>query len=147
MTNLEIILPATSEEPLADILRAITEAIVKQDNDKWVGGFFGGSYGYGAPWDSDVFQMHPFCWCDADDCPWCGYQVDDRPTPQALAHGALPDEPDQSAPNFWHKPSGLRVWWYKYIGRGMETHALPFDLTPIFRDCISDIAAQGGEAR
>lgn len=22
-------------------------------------------------------------------------------------------------PNFWHKPSGLRVHWYKYIGRSM----------------------------
>jgi hypothetical protein len=22
-----------------------------------------------------------------------------------------------SAPHFWHKASGLRVWWYKYIGR------------------------------
>ena len=28
-------------------------------------------------------------------------------------------EPGKGAPNFWHKPSGLRVWWYKYIGRGM----------------------------
>lgn len=24
------------------------------------------------------------------------------------------------APNFWHKPSGLKVWWYKWIGRDME---------------------------
>jgi len=24
------------------------------------------------------------------------------------------------APNFWHKPSGLKVRWYKYIGRDME---------------------------
>lgn len=23
-------------------------------------------------------------------------------------------------PNFWHKPSGLKVRWYKYIGRDME---------------------------
>lgn len=26
----------------------------------------------------------------------------------------------QRAPNFWHKPSGLRVSWYKYIGRDNE---------------------------
>lgn len=24
------------------------------------------------------------------------------------------------APNFWHKPTGLRVHWYKYIGRDMK---------------------------
>lgn len=33
--------------------------------------------------------------------------------------------PGHSAPNFWHKPSGFRVWWYKYIGRGVETHGEP----------------------
>ena len=33
--------------------------------------------------------------------------------------------PSQSAPNFWHKPSGFKVWWYKYIGRDMETHGTP----------------------
>src|SRR5690606_41498522 len=26
-------------------------------------------------------------------------------------------------PHFWHKPSGLRVRWYKYIGRGMGVRA------------------------
>ena len=30
--------------------------------------------------------------------------------------------PNQTAPNFWHKPSGFKVWWYKHIGRGMETN-------------------------
>lgn len=28
--------------------------------------------------------------------------------------------PNQSAPHFWHKRSGLKVWWYKWIGRDME---------------------------
>lgn len=28
--------------------------------------------------------------------------------------------PSQAAPNFWYKPTGLRVWWYKYIGRSTE---------------------------
>ncbi len=26
----------------------------------------------------------------------------------------------QQAPNFWHKPTGFRVSWYKWIGRSME---------------------------
>lgn len=43
-------------------------------------------------------------------------------TDRALGHDWLPQ---QSAPNFWHKPSGFKVWWYKYIGRDMETHGEP----------------------
>lgn len=31
-------------------------------------------------------------------------------------------ECSKDAPNFWHKPSGLKIWWYKYIGRGMDFH-------------------------
>lgn len=33
--------------------------------------------------------------------------------------------PPQSAPNFWHKPSGFKVWWYKYIGRDVEMYGTP----------------------
>ncbi len=41
------------------------------------------------------------------ECAFClGEQHADR--------GAIAGRP---APNFWHKPSALRVWWYKYIGR------------------------------
>ena len=29
-------------------------------------------------------------------------------------------EPGHPAPNFWHKPTGLKVWWYKYIGRSCD---------------------------
>lgn len=32
--------------------------------------------------------------------------------------------PNQCAPNFWHKPSNSRIWWYKWIGRGMEVQLL-----------------------
>jgi hypothetical protein len=35
--------------------------------------------------------------------------------------GAVPGHP---APNFWHKPTGLKAWWYKYIGRGMLVSSL-----------------------
>lgn len=43
-------------------------------------------------------------------------------------------------PNFLHRASGLEVRWYRYIGRGMEVENLPSDLTPIFNECIADIA-------
>ncbi len=26
---------------------------------------------YGTEVDNDVFMMHPFCWCERSDCPWC----------------------------------------------------------------------------
>lgn len=37
----------------------------------------------------------------------------------ATKHGG---EPRRPAPNFWYKPTDFKVWWYKYIGRDMETN-------------------------
>ena len=31
-------------------------------------------------------------------------------------------EPGEGAANFWYKPLDFKVWWYKYIGRGMKTN-------------------------
>ncbi|KKM01780.1 hypothetical protein LCGC14_1790990 [marine sediment metagenome] len=49
--------------------------------------------------------------------------------------------PGHSAPNFWHKPSGLKIWWYKYIGRGMEQ--IPKVTLPqwgkIYFECLTSI--------
>lgn len=42
-------------------------------------------------------------------------------------------------PNFWHKPTNLRVTWYKYIGRDMHTRNLPADLSPIMADCVASL--------
>lgn len=168
--DIEIILPAVSDEPVADMLRAITEAIVLRDEKKWVGGFLGGHFGYGAEWNSDVFLMHPYCWCETEDCPWCGgcfcpsntwrdepskYLEGDkcawcRGVHRHAEYGALPpdEHPHYGAPNFWHKSSGLRIWWYKYIGRDMQVVGdAPPNLTPLFRECLEDVAAQGTEAR
>lgn len=49
-------------------------------------------------------------------------------SPQGLMtdrESGLDWQPRQSAPNFWYKPSGFKVWWYKYIGRDMETFGEP----------------------
>ncbi|MBW2671835.1 MAG: hypothetical protein JRD89_00285 [Deltaproteobacteria bacterium] len=27
-----------------------------------------------------------------------------------------------AAPNFWYKPTDLKIWWYKYIGRSMSSN-------------------------
>jgi hypothetical protein len=50
----------------------------------------------------------------------------------------------QRAPNFWHKPSGLRVWWYKWIGRDMEVlGAEDVDLNAIFTECLASLRTSG----
>lgn len=158
----QIILPprASEDDPLDHMLVEITKAI--EDFNGEIGGYgLGGAHGYGADWNSDVFQMHRYCWCERGDCPWCaGCFCDDndwRDGPKAppgtkcgwcagvhrfAEQGALrpDDEPHYGAPHFWHKASGFRVWWYKWIGRDMQTVNLPADLTPIFRDCLADIA-------
>ncbi len=69
---------------------------------------------YGADYEDDQILIHHDCWCEKDDCPWCG------------GHGLRPEILFQDTrgyertANFWHKPSGVRVSWYKYIGRDME---------------------------
>ena len=47
-----------------------------------------------------------------------------------------------NAPNFHHKPTGLRVWWYKWIGRdavvkgpsGIDPAAVVYECTTYVRD-------------
>jgi hypothetical protein len=54
------------------------------------------------------------------------------------------DRPKQRAPNFWHKPSGLRVWWHKWIGRGMEVvGGEGADMQAIFSECLASLPRQG----
>lgn len=57
------------ESRMADDLRDLTEALA---NAGWQpsGGFLGGEFGYGAEYENDVFEMHPFHWGDCE----CGYE-------------------------------------------------------------------------
>lgn len=50
--------------------------------------------------DNDTFTMRPYCWCDGD-----------RPSHEMGC-----------PPNFEHKPSGLRISWYKHAGRGVTAN-------------------------
>ena len=81
----------------------------------------GGEYGYGENYDSDVFQMHRYCWCEREDCPWC----------------------EDEAPNFHHKASGFKVWWYKFIGRGMRIeNPNNSDFVTILAECCGSITTK-----
>lgn len=55
-----------------------------------------------------------------------------------LGRGPFRFGPAADAPNFWHKPSGLRVRWYKWIGRDMEPESAP-DCASILRECVGSL--------
>jgi hypothetical protein len=198
MTKVNVIMAhgALGADEYDDLLDAILRIIADAHGDEadWV-------MKYGADFENDIFMMHRYCWCEKDDCPWCGgcdcpesahhYFVDgeevgseewgaffDRETYQKQGYKDFSDhlsrrpkwdtakeksesrewnrladaankrrdthhddvcnyctgkgifatngaEPGKGAPNFWHKPSGLKVWWYKYIGRDTETNFAP----------------------
>jgi hypothetical protein len=204
---IQVMLPEYRLDRLSQGLRALTRELMRAGNER-SGGLLGGEFGYGARYDCDVFAMHPYCWCDERECPWCGGCLNEDGFPEPVhspgcyqthlealqqkygrkgdwgwhvpmgdgrykayeraaqtlcarmglafpqgwgAHctcgaqdayvalldacqcafhnpsGAFADAgalPSQGAPHFWHKPSGVRIWWYKYIGRGMEVRAL-----------------------
>lgn len=195
MDQIQIIIPAGADmsDQLDGALVTLTQQIAKMDEDLVAHGFLGGEFGYGAHVDNAVFQMHPFCWCDGEDCPWCHgcscpdgtyhYLVDGKEVTydewmgffkketgdaKIIGHeewmrradiansrrserhdavcdfctkGRFPEkgsEAGKSAPNFWHKKSGLKVWWYKYIGRGMEVRGdKGIDLSNVFNECLA----------
>lgn len=162
-----IILPECSEDKISSDLRYLTEVLESQDADI-SGGLLGGEYGYGAYFENDTFMMHPFCWCEQDDCEWCrgctcpdeahdyiveGIVVEFEEWISAYNNGLSRDVVRHEelscdyckglvgrAPNFLHKPTGTKVRWYKYIGRSMEVE-LFWDWVEIFNDCLNSIVA------
>ena len=55
---------------------------------------------YGTDYEDNKVRMHHYCWCEKDDCGYC----------------------NKTEPNFWYKSLDFKVFWYKYIGRSMETN-------------------------
>lgn len=155
MNEITIITPEVADETEAlDFgLVSLTEAIAMLDPERVAHGCLGGAFGYGADYENDVFMMHPYCWCDnVETCPWCyGCNClwdESIKCPWCAGEhrfadkGALPPDewPQQGAPNFWHKPSGLRVWWYKWIGRSQEVHnPNNADIGAVFRECVDSL--------
>lgn len=101
----------------------------------------------GAPITEDEYHEH--LWRRSDDQMereqfWKRIQSE-RIEPHCVAcQGALL-EPwgGERAPNFYHKASGLQVWWYKYIGRDMEV-VVPSDdvsLGDVISSCLASISA------
>ena len=132
---------AVSNRRVADDLYELTRALSEAGWEP-SGGLLGGEFGYGAPYENDTFEMHPFWWGDCD----CGHETAEYDWDAANPHqpacefdmtyrctcshsadwkawAATHDHDPKcgvARPNFLHKASGIRVDWYKYIGRGME---------------------------
>lgn len=116
MTDVTIIVPYVSDDEISRNLIDLTEILMLDHGAETTGGFLGGEFGYGAFFENDTFMMHPYCWCEQDGCAWCF----------------------GPAPNFLHKPSQSKVWWYKYIGRGMETD-IKQTWSTLFGDCLESL--------
>ena len=150
--------PPVDRSFLPSALVSLTEAIAARDPDSVAHGALGGEYGYGAHYENDVFLIHPFCWCERDDCPWClsceceaRYLAHDKEVdfdvwidlPRDTRTTEVVKQCDrclyglEDAPNFWYKPTDARAWWYKYIGRDMKVSG---DFPPDFLlRCLSAV--------
>lgn len=151
------------EALVADDLRHLTRMLVLEHGAETSGGVLGGEFGYGAYADNDVFMMHPYCWCERADCPWCigcscpedafryfnlsAEEVNPRDLPdEAIDWSRTEAIPSRRCahckgevvpePNFRHKATGFEVRWYKYLGRGMELSHYDLGLwLQVARDC------------
>ena len=119
--NITVYLPEVEDDYLSFNLIKLTEKIWNKFKDHSYTYGLGGEYGYGVNCENDTFMMHRFCWCDKDKCKWC--------------YG--------DNPNFWHKPTDLKIWWYKYIGRSQKINQdVSIDkMERIFEDCVKSIIA------
>lgn len=140
MSDLTIIVPYVSDDEISRNLVDLTEILMLDHGAETTGGFLGGEFGYGAFFENDTFMMHPYCWCEQDDCQWClfctcEYTDDWQTLVKQCRKCAGEIEP---APNFLHKPSQSKVWWYKYIGRGMETD-IKQTWSTLFGDCLESL--------
>src|ERR1044072_9243798 len=66
METLKVVVPhgmlVESEHHLEATIRRLSELV--GDPQSWPAK-------YSAPFENDVFMLHPFCWCEKEDCPWC----------------------------------------------------------------------------
>jgi hypothetical protein len=141
--KITIVLPPVASSDIDMDLVNLTEYLTKKVfRGKWQGGgLLGGEFGYGVEFENDVFMMKPFCWCEQDDCLWCAMndknlqvKLIERFKDKGWAKMGI-------APNFWYKPSGLLVRWYKWIGRDTEFNKKPSkkEWQKIYNDCIKSV--------
>ena len=159
--EIKIVIPVGVTTSLDYALVELTRFLVEDANQDREGGLFGGEFGYGATHENDVFLMHPYCWCERDDCAWCsgcrceGYwDTPERKYERGAEWTVTAEcdwckgaeygqekggESDKGAPNFWYKPTGFKVWWYKWIGRSQEISGDVPRLGEMLRTCMESV--------
>lgn len=162
--EIQVILPDVDTDEVSIGLRHLTETLDVQGYPL-SGGILGGEFGYGTSFENDVFMMHPYCWCEQDDCGWCAAGCTCNPDDHHYFNDAneevdgdiyftLPDDQKYHTftgevcaycrgeitgnPNFFHKPSNSKVAWYKYIGRGMQVE-LTLPWATILQECLQSL--------
>lgn len=133
MTQVQIITPpgmfgaSPNDDIIATAMRVI--GVGFGSKDEWPSK-------YGTDYENDVFMMHQYCWCEKPDCLWCCIWLSnesDCSEAEAETHRHKQEEQIRdrygvwaaeypSAPNFWFKPNGFQLRWYKYIGRDMASN-------------------------
>lgn len=124
--DVKIILPKRASESIEMDLVYLTEVLVTNKLGESFDGFLGGQFGYGTDFENDVFFMAHCCqgFCEED--------KDGNPTCQACKREC----------NFEHKPSGLKICWYKWIGRSQEykpNKPTQDKWNIIFKECIESL--------
>jgi len=124
--DIKIILPKRASESIEMDLVYLTEVLVTNKLGEFFGGFLGGQFGYGTDFENDVFFMAHCCQ------GFCKEDEEGNPTCQSCKREC----------NFEHKPSGLKICWYKWIGRSMEykpNKPNQEDWNIIFKECIESL--------
>jgi len=121
------------DDALDTLLRVIAEKATNDKDGEW-------AEKYGTGFENDIFMMHRFCWCEQETCGWCG-SVGAMPQLMRDALGVKFSESDR-LPNFWYKPLDFKVWWYKYIGRGVETNMnlTKEQMLDMTQKCVASVA-------
>ena len=60
-----------SQDRISSDLRELTALIDEIDSDRTAHGILGGEHGYGADFENDVFEMHPYWWGECE----CGHEA------------------------------------------------------------------------
>ena len=71
VADVVVVLPPVDDGIISSGLYELSKALGTMSPEDQAHGFLGGEWGYGQDFSNDVFMMHPFCWCEQDDCEWC----------------------------------------------------------------------------
>jgi hypothetical protein len=153
--DLTIVVPKRATTNTENDLVTLTKCLVTKGLGDGTGtnGALGGEYGYGVDFENDVFMMHHYCWCMKSDCPWCldcFCKVEEiNEEYETVQECDNCKNPKESLPNFWYKPTDVKIHWYKWIGRSMEYNKKPQQKTwnKIFTHCVASLEGEPYESQ